>query len=158
MACWGCLVCFVFVGLTLKSLLSHINTTHSRPPDFHLICGVDGCTEEYRVFNSFYYHLKRTHSHYFSSGNPPRGWLTSRTGTALGHENFGVALFAECTTDTRQMEIYPIEAQDDTPPGPAAVLNQERDQQDLQDVPSLGPADDLTSNQVRYVLHYAIEM
>ena len=31
---WRCVVCYVFVALTLKSLLSHIHVTHSRSPDF----------------------------------------------------------------------------------------------------------------------------
>ncbi|CAL9691192.1 unnamed protein product [Knipowitschia caucasica] len=105
MACWRCVICFVFVALTLKSLLSHINTAHSRSPDFRVICGVDGCAEEYRVFNSFYYHLRRTHPQYFATGNPPRGWLTdSFDADVLGHETFGTAIFADYTTEARQID------------------------------------------------------
>lgn len=61
---WRCVICYVFVALTLKSLLSHINFAHSRSPDFRLVCGIDGCTKEYRVYNSFWYHIRRTHSQY----------------------------------------------------------------------------------------------
>lgn len=61
---WRCVICYVFVALTLKSLLSHINFAHSRSPDFRVVCGIDGCTREYRVYNSFWYHIRRTHSQY----------------------------------------------------------------------------------------------
>lgn len=37
---------------------------HSRSPDFRVVCGIDGCPSEYRVYNSFYYHVKRTHAHH----------------------------------------------------------------------------------------------
>lgn len=66
---WRCVICFVFVGLTLKSLLSHINSAHSRSPDFRVVCGIDGCTKEYRVYNSLWYHIRRTHSEHFDSGS-----------------------------------------------------------------------------------------
>lgn len=61
---WRCFICYIFVALTLKHLLSHINTMHSRSPDFRVVCGIDGCANEYRVYNSFYYHIKRTHAHH----------------------------------------------------------------------------------------------
>nr|XP_046258520.1 uncharacterized protein LOC124066299 [Scatophagus argus] len=59
---WRCFICYIFLALTLKQLLSHINTMHSRNPDFRVVCGIDGCPSEYRVYNSFYYHVKRTHA------------------------------------------------------------------------------------------------
>ena len=59
-----CCICYIFVALTLRQLLSHINTMHSRNPDFRVVCGIDGCPSEYRVYNSFYYHVKRTHVHH----------------------------------------------------------------------------------------------
>ncbi|XP_044063741.1 uncharacterized protein LOC122881523 [Siniperca chuatsi] len=61
---WRCFICYIFVALTLKQLLSHINIMHSRSPDFRVVCGIDGCPNEYRVYNSFYYHVKRTHAHH----------------------------------------------------------------------------------------------
>ena len=61
---WRCFICYIFVALTLKKLLSHINTQHSRSPGFRVVCGIDGCPSEYRVYNSFYYHVKRTHAHH----------------------------------------------------------------------------------------------
>ena len=47
---WRCVVCYVFVALTLKSLFSHIHVTHSSSPDFRVLCGIDGCAKEYRVY------------------------------------------------------------------------------------------------------------
>ncbi len=64
---WRCVICCLFVALSLRALLSHINTVHSSSPDFHVICGIDGCAQEYRVYNSFYYHVKRRHSSHFIS-------------------------------------------------------------------------------------------
>ncbi|XP_039893844.1 uncharacterized protein LOC120737295 [Simochromis diagramma] len=131
MACWRCVICFVFVALTLKSLLSHINTAHSRSPDFRVICGVDGCAEDYRVFNSFYHHLRRTHPQYITTGNPPTGWLTaSSDANVLGGENFGTAIFADYTAEPRQtvsngngteVEPPPLD-----PPVTSEVLEEER--------------------------------
>lgn len=106
MACWRCVICFVFVALTLKSLLSHINTTLSRNPDFWVICGIDGCTEEYRVFNSFYYHIRRTHALYLATGNPPSRWLTT-SGSELSHvggERFDIPIFYDCASTRRGLQ------------------------------------------------------
>ena len=64
MMTWRCLICYVFVALSLRKLLSHINSLNSRSPDFHVVCGIDGCSNEYRVYNSYYYHIKRTHTHH----------------------------------------------------------------------------------------------
>lgn len=66
---WRCVICFVFVGLTLKSLLSHINSAHSRSPDFRVVCGIDGCSKEYRVYNSLWYHIRRNHREHLESGS-----------------------------------------------------------------------------------------
>ncbi|KAM7399882.1 hypothetical protein PAMP_019120 [Pampus punctatissimus] len=106
MARWRCVIFFVFVALTLKSLLSHINTAHSRSPDFRVICGIDGCTAEYRVFNSFYYHIRHTHALYFTTGQPPTGWMTSATSdiSRVGSEHFDIPVFSDCATETRGMQ------------------------------------------------------
>lgn len=65
---WRCSVCFVFVALSLSNLLSHINIMHSRSPDFHVLCGIDGCIKDYRVYNSYYYHIKRNHASHLIRG------------------------------------------------------------------------------------------
>ncbi|CAM4572006.1 unnamed protein product [Leuciscus chuanchicus] len=98
MAAWRCMICFVFVALSLKVLLSHINASHSRSPDFWVYCGIDGCEQGFRVFNSFFRHIKRTHLQYFKTGCPPSGWSTTPSSRSLGQETFGVSVFASCST------------------------------------------------------------
>lgn len=98
MAAWRCMICFVFVALSLKVLLSHINASHSRSPDFWVYCGIDGCEQDFRVFNSFFRHIKRTHLQYFRTGSPPSGWSTTPSSRSLGQETFGVSVFASCST------------------------------------------------------------
>lgn len=161
MACWRCVICFVFVALTLKSLLSHINTAHSRSPDFRVICGVDGCAEDYRVFNSFYHHLRRTHPQYFATGNPPTGWLTaSSDANVLGGENFGTAIFADYTAEPRQtvsdgngteVEPPPLD-----PPVTSEVLEEER--QESQNMMEQDAAELQTprQNQVMYFMCFCV--
>lgn len=103
------------MALSLRALLSHINTVHSSSPDFHVICGIDGCVQEYRVYNSFYYHVKRRHySHFIShksrssgsqnadnvkaKGNNSRACASADAGIQVEErlfENFGIPLQPE---------------------------------------------------------------
>jgi len=70
---WRCVICLIFITFSMKLLLSHINRMHSRSPDFRLLCGIDGCTEEYRVYNSFCHHVKRRHSQHLVESTRPGG-------------------------------------------------------------------------------------
>ncbi|XP_061767877.1 uncharacterized protein LOC133559880 isoform X2 [Nerophis ophidion] len=70
---WRCVICLIFVTFSLKLLLSYINRMHSRSPDFRLLCGIDGCTEEYQVYNSFFHHVKRRHSQHLVESTRPAG-------------------------------------------------------------------------------------
>lgn len=88
------MICLVFVALSLKVLLSHINASHSRNPDFWVYCGIDGCEQDFRVFNSFFRHIKRTHPQYLRTGCPPSGWSTTPSTRSLGRETFGVSVFS----------------------------------------------------------------
>ncbi|XP_052000921.1 uncharacterized protein LOC127656578 [Xyrauchen texanus] len=109
MTAWRCMICFVFVALSLKVLLSHINAIHGRSPDFWVYCGIDGCEQDFRVFNSFFRHIKRTHPLYLTTGCPPGGWRTTPTAHSRGLENFGVSIFSNCSTPatTSTVEISP---------------------------------------------------
>ncbi|CAG6022021.1 unnamed protein product [Menidia menidia] len=99
MAAWSFMICFVFVALSLKVLLSYsIIKSHSRSPDFWVYCGIDGCEQDFRVFNSFFRHIKRTHFHYLRTGCPPSGWSTTPSSWSLGQETFAVSVFASCST------------------------------------------------------------
>ena len=85
MALWRCMFCFVFLALRLKVLLCHIFAIHCRSPDFGVYCGIDGCEQDFRVFNSFFCHIKRTQR-------------TTPTAHSRGLENFGVSIFSNCST------------------------------------------------------------
>lgn len=115
MAAWRCMICLVFVALSLKVLLSYINAIHGRSPDFWVYCGIDGYEQDFRVFNSFSRHIKRTHPLYLTAGCPPNGWRTTPTSHSLGQENFGVSVFANCiipattsTVDTSPEASRPV--------------------------------------------------
>lgn len=99
MAGWRCVICFSFIALTLKVFLSHINTAHGRSRNFRVICGIDGCKEEYRVFNSFYYHIRRRHAAYLANGRPPRD-CNPASSRCHGGERFDMDLpiFSNCIT------------------------------------------------------------
>ncbi|KAM7366747.1 hypothetical protein PAMP_014697 [Pampus punctatissimus] len=58
------------------------------------------------VFNSFYYHIRRTHALYFTTGQPPTGWMTSATSdiSRVGSEHFDIPVFSDCATETRGMQ------------------------------------------------------
>ena len=98
MSVWRCMICIIFVAFRLKNLLSHINVTHGRNAEFWVFCGIDGCEQEFRVFNSFYRHLKRTHPLYVTSGCPPCQWRTTPTSAPPLLENFGVSIFGNSMT------------------------------------------------------------
>lgn len=99
------MVCVVFVAFSLKILLSHINVTHGRNADFGVFCGINGCEQEFRVFNSFYRHLKRTHPLYVTSGCPPFGWRTTPTSAPPSFENFGVSIFGDSATPSLDSSV-----------------------------------------------------
>ena len=82
---WRCVICCVFVALTLNALLSHINTAHSRSPDFHIVCGIDDCSNEYRVYNSLWYHVRRAHPEHLSVTGKGKLRRTYRTTLANTH-------------------------------------------------------------------------
>lgn len=165
MACWRCVICFVFVALTLKSLLGHINTAHGRNPDFRVICGIDDCPEEYRVFNSFYYHIRRRHALYLVSGRPPTGWMTTASfePSRIGGENFDIPVFSDCITETRglrrtapevnsQINNDAIKSMNDTQEELEDSQSQSPDHQ-LQDFPMQHPGHQVSYDVMLAILH-----
>ncbi|XP_036974001.1 uncharacterized protein LOC119030479 [Acanthopagrus latus] len=96
---WRCVICLVFVALTLRMLLGHVNSRHGRSPNFHVTCGVDGCAADYRVYNSFFYHLKRKHRAFLASGRPPRrSAFPYADSTRLAEENYDIPIIHGCVT------------------------------------------------------------
>ena len=88
------------MALTLRTLLGHISRRHGRSPYFHITCGLDGCDAEYRVFNSFFYHLKRKHFDFLDNGRPPTQPLNF-VSTRFGQENDDTLIFRGCVSFDR---------------------------------------------------------
>ncbi|XP_029021786.1 uncharacterized protein LOC114864938 [Betta splendens] len=100
---WRCVICFVFVGLTLKALLSHINSAHSRSPDFRVVCGIDGCSKEYRVYNSLWYHIRRNHrEHLECGGHRQRGTTVASNRETPSVVNRNVWTYKPTTVENRE--------------------------------------------------------
>lgn len=94
-----------FVAFSLKILLSHVTVTHGRNADFWVFCGIDGCEQEFRVFNSFYRHLKQTHPLYVTFGCPPFGWRTTHTSAPPLLEDFSVSIFGDSMTPSMDSSV-----------------------------------------------------
>ncbi|CAG5851037.1 unnamed protein product [Menidia menidia] len=99
---WRCVICFVFVALTLKSLLSHINSAHSRSPDFRVVCGIDGCSKEYRIYNSLWYHIRRNHREHLESGGRERTATATSSREASSAVNRNVWGYRPATAENRE--------------------------------------------------------
>lgn len=59
---YRCSMCVGFLTVSLKLLLDHLRRNHGSDPNFHLLCGLDGCPRTYRRFVSFRNHLIRKHN------------------------------------------------------------------------------------------------
>lgn len=70
MAFWRCAICLVFISLTVRELLSHINLSHGNSPNFQIICGINNCPMRYRRYHSFYKHVRYIHSEFYDSDLP----------------------------------------------------------------------------------------
>ena len=58
---YRCNLCVSFIAFTLSLLLNHIGRCHSSDPDFHALCGINGCTRTYKKYVSFRNHVKIKH-------------------------------------------------------------------------------------------------
>ena len=59
---WNCSICDVFAADDLKVLLNHIGRCHRNEPNFHCICGIDGCVKTYKKYYSWRKHIQKKHS------------------------------------------------------------------------------------------------
>lgn len=50
---WKCYICSVFVALTLKVLMAHYFSAHSKELNFFVKCGVNNCPASFRRYHSF---------------------------------------------------------------------------------------------------------
>lgn len=59
---YRCSMCLSFVAGSLILLLNHMRRSHASDPNFHVLCGLDGCPRTYKRFVSFRNHLIRKHN------------------------------------------------------------------------------------------------
>ena len=92
---------------TLTFLCFHSHWDHFQKVEKSWVClsyvfmaSLNGCKEVYRVYNSFYYHIKRRHATYLANGRPPKESMAFRPGSC-GGERFDIPIFSNCMTPTR---------------------------------------------------------
>jgi hypothetical protein len=58
---WQCSICGDFAADTRERLANHIGRCHGNDPNFHIVCGIDGCTTSFKKYFSWRKHLTRRH-------------------------------------------------------------------------------------------------
>ena len=58
---WNCSICAVFAADDLKTLLNHIGRCHRNDPNFHCVCGIDGCAKTFKKYYSWRKHIQKKH-------------------------------------------------------------------------------------------------
>ena len=66
---FDCFVCHSAAGNTFADVVRHIGYVHAHDPNFHVVCGIEGCTRTYRNFLSYKRHLYREHKHFVGKEN-----------------------------------------------------------------------------------------
>ena len=66
---WQCSICAAFNADDLQKILNHIGRCHRNDPNFHCICGIDGCALTFRKYYSWRKHIYRKHGHHDQNGN-----------------------------------------------------------------------------------------
>lgn len=59
---WQCSICGEFSAEDRGQLLNHIGRCHRNDPNFHCLCGVDGCTRTFKKYYTWRKRLKQNHS------------------------------------------------------------------------------------------------
>ena len=67
---YRCSMCVGYLTVSLTELLDHLRRSHSNDPNFHVICGLDGCPRTYKRVVSFRNHLIRIHNIYQKANVP----------------------------------------------------------------------------------------
>ena len=67
---YRCSMCLGYLTVSLTELLDHLRRSHSNDPNFHVLCGLDGCARTYKRFVSFRNHLIRVHDIYRKENEP----------------------------------------------------------------------------------------
>ena len=58
---WNCSICALFAADDLKTLLNHIGRCHRNDPNFHCVCGIDGCAKTFKKYYTWRKHIKKKH-------------------------------------------------------------------------------------------------
>ena len=64
---YACSLCSHFTSTTMSGVLRHIGSVHAYEPNFHLVCGIEGCPCTYQNYHSFRKHLRRHHAEVLGS-------------------------------------------------------------------------------------------
>lgn len=70
MDCYRCSICLEFVATSIELLIRHVGRVHRNEPNFHVVCGIDGCSRTYKRYLSLRNHLIRKHN--ISACDKPR--------------------------------------------------------------------------------------
>lgn len=54
---YACSLCHTFSAKSMSTVLRHIGSVHAHEPNFHIVCGVNGCSRAYYNYHSFRKHL-----------------------------------------------------------------------------------------------------
>lgn len=77
-----------FVSPTIPLLLSHLRSVHASDPQFHVVCGIGGCTVSSRSFSALYSHILYRH-------HPNVGIVKKRASAVMSLQRQ-----SPCTNDT----------------------------------------------------------
>ena len=56
---YRCSMCVGYLTVSLTELLDHLRRSHSNDPNFHVLCGINGCPRTYKRVVSFRNNLIR---------------------------------------------------------------------------------------------------
>jgi hypothetical protein len=59
---YNCSICGSFLARSIKELFRHIGARHRNDPNFHCLCGINGCTLTFRKYFTWRKHIKRIHT------------------------------------------------------------------------------------------------
>ena len=59
---WQCSICGGFSAQNRSQLLNHIGRCHRNDPNFHCMCGIEGCTRTFKKYYTWRKHLTERHA------------------------------------------------------------------------------------------------
>lgn len=68
---WNCCICGVFAADNINNLLNHIGRYHRNEPNFHCVCGIDGCAKTFRKYYTWRKHITSKHLNVNLNNAPP---------------------------------------------------------------------------------------